>query len=238
MKFHRFGAAALVFAIATGAQVLRAQACDERIAGSCKPAPITNPSTLVNAGGAEPVSAASSARRHYKKRSHRYRYRRHHYRARYRHAVKPRSRPAEIMASDSEDSRRVNEARTRSIAGAFRNSRAAADTVGLQASVPQETWANVPTPAAPAAPPQPLTRGIRAGAFDASLLAAPATAVQTAFVASRVDQGENTAEARPHTLPIMAATPTGPESNFTIMRALFLALAGMLAIGTAVRLAI
>jgi hypothetical protein len=239
MSFHRIGVAALVIACASGAQIMRAQACDERVAGSCQGAPILSPGTLVEAGetpSAEPAERVTR-KSFRKKRSMRYRAHRH----RRRHFVTPKPKPAraaEAAEADTGESTRGIETGIKDLRRAVSRNRSR-ENVGVSDRTLAETWANVPLKLeSPLPPPAPLPKLAtpsrdRQVQADANLLAPPP--VRANFVATIPIKPAAAAEpASEQALRMPPAAP--PGSDMTALRAIALTFAGLLAVGTAVRM--
>ena len=236
MSSHRIAAAAVAFALASLVPLARAEACDERILGSCQPAPISNESAAV------PVEADAYAgtqdqasRPAVKKRSARYS-RKRSYRRRHAAASKP-ARSGEIAELD----RKASAPSAFGVDGAERQSeekrrdRRAENSGNPIANDGEETTpdrgsaAPVPSPAAP----QPnLLVGTGA---DNSLIAAPVTAppieAQASFVPAKA------AEAAPEQSARSQAVPDD-KAEMTTLRAMFLTFGGLLALATAVRMVV
>jgi hypothetical protein len=235
MSFHRIGVAALVLACASGAQIMQARACDERIAGSCPGAPITNPGIMVEAGEAPPsaepaertTTRKSSRRRH----SARHRISRHRRRAVETAKVKAEAAKADAAAA----TRGIDDLKRASLRDRAR------ENTGMSDKAVAETWAKVPiTLPSPLPRPAPMPR---LATPEAERTAQAADAAVPAPVPVRANFVTTTsirppAEARPAQAALNAAPSSPPQADMTALRALALACAGLLALGTAVRMVI
>jgi hypothetical protein len=261
---ERFGAAALVFLFASLTFIAQARACDPRVAGACPDAPITHPGNLVESGGdsAEPARAtrASATRKRwrYRKRSAR--------RSRIvvpRRAAPIRAAETEAKKTAAAAAPAPDVALKRIPpfdGGASENtgSFVATSAVAIAAAV---NTRSVAPPARPVvAPVPPSTTGTRPAPLDASLLAPPAAPVRTSFVSGKGPKlpvaevqptaepapapvvqrasyiGPASAQAAPAAPPAPVASAPSPIADMTVLRAVFLTMIGMLAVGTAVRM--
>jgi hypothetical protein len=245
MSFHRIGAMALVIICASGAAVMRAQACDSRIAGSCPGAPITNPSPAVEAANetagaaAEPAAEQRTTRRSVRKR-HSYRHRRHHHRR--RQVAMPRPKPAATIsaAEDTGAATRGIDAPRKGLNAVSRQ--AVTENFGIANSVPAESWAQVKLPS-PLPPPAPMPQIASATNEPVAATSAEPPAAKAEAPAPARNKLVTTTSfkpiaggAPPATEQVSNAPAGGGAPSMTTLRAMILAFAGLLAVGTAVRM--
>jgi hypothetical protein len=250
MSFHRIGVAASLVVICVGGTfVTQAHACDSRIAGSCPGAPIISPSSAVAVAAETPAadSAEKATRKSVRKR-HSSRSRRHHHRR--RHVVTPRQRPTkQTHTADTGESTRGVDFKTRDLKGLSRGIRS--ENFGIADPAPSESWANVPVKlASPLPTPLPLPRlaspPVQAPSQANADSPASVDAGQPASAASASSAARSKLVATKCFKPPaetagadeQAVRTPAPASKLTALRAMILAFAGLLAVGTAVRMVV
>jgi hypothetical protein len=237
MSFHRIGVAALVLACASGAQIMQARACDERIAGSCPGAPITNPGVAVEAGEAPPATEqAERAARKSVRRRHSARHRVRHHRR--RAAATARAKPETAKAASAGESTRGIDLKR----PAPRDP--TPENVGTSDEAVAETWAKVPiTLKSPLPRPKPMPQLAAPDSVRPTAQADTAPApvpVRANFVTTTSIRPPAAAQAKEQVTEVASrdASPEPAQPSMTALRAIALACAGLLALGTAVRMVI
>jgi hypothetical protein len=262
---YRVGAAALVVAIATLNFGARAHACDPRISGACPGAPITHPGTLVEGGGDQSTEPARATRR--SARAKRWRHRSRGARRSRTAAASRRATPAkaateaagsksEIAATKPASPTTWPDVALRRIAppdGGPSENTGSFVAVRADALAAATKTRSVPAPVRPVAAPAVLLPNVIPGArFDASLLAPPTAPVRAGFVSAKATgDGQAVNQEQPATKvqtvsyaapasgqTVQSASDPPAVSSMTTLRAMFLAMVGLLAVGTAVRMVV